>query len=1004
MGKYSIGVDVGGTNTDIVLFDGSTVIKTLKVTTSEGVSDAVIAGIQEVLAFTPKVSPEEIGFVQLGTTHMMNALKQKKGLSPVAILRLGAPSTTLLPPLCDWKDVDLKAQVGAYVAVVRGGYNYNGEPIARLDKAELTRHIEAIKAEGITHIAVSGVYKDVKPDQELAVKALIETLYPEAKVFLSLPYPGPLLQKENATVISAALDEAFRAVIRQLSDQLKEMGLVNSRLLISENGGAVSPVDQANAVSTLRAATRNSVAGAIQLCAKAPMSGVVINVDIGGTTADAVFSENLAGTEVVMAQYHHVEEAGVSFSFPTVRGSSMCLGGGTSIVTDADGAYRLGHSVAKALTSEARCCGGDTLTITDIAVANGRLDFEGVKLKAFPDVDLEAVDAFIHTKLADFICEVGSKIQRPAEGLRLVGGGACLFDLNKLKAILQENQPSIQAIVCPEGADVANAIGAGLALLSATHTAVIELDACSLELAETKIADKAKQALLCKGADEKKITVKPASSTPMLYLPGRPYRVSVTCEGPKGTGASLEVVPDTVDDEATRVQALLSDSRIFAAEKGVIALSPKAEETALAPAVSISADKIHTLTAAEIKHRTLGFDYLGSGGGGSATFGALMVLARYESGSTVSEVPLEALPDDAKLFCFGIMGSPDVLGYNPPSLDSMVASARQLEQALGHKFTAIIPFEAGGANGLLPSVLAAELGLPVVRCDAMGRAFPGINMVTPVMFDAIKAHVGVVASANGCEVVRAESANALEDAARELTGVLGGAVSLSYLPMTGATAKRVCVADTPTIAAAIGEAVLRAQAAHSSPVPYINERLQPYKGSDSSYGDLTEVLSGKVTRLFNFDEGAFRIGGLVIQSEKSAYEVIFQNENLVLRQRLPDATSKVLTQTPDLVILVDAETYSPFGSQDYSDLIGQNVCVLTMDAPPLLKTEAALQVVGPNSPTYKLDEVLTELDKRAKTAEGMSAVGFMAAPRPAKKGGDCPDARPVIPHRFKASL
>ena len=96
-----IGIDVGGTNTDAVLMDGTRVVSQIKVPTTPDVGSGIRAALIGVL---PAEGRDRISALVIGTTHFTNAFVQGVGLSPVAVLRIGAPATEALPPLCGWPD------------------------------------------------------------------------------------------------------------------------------------------------------------------------------------------------------------------------------------------------------------------------------------------------------------------------------------------------------------------------------------------------------------------------------------------------------------------------------------------------------------------------------------------------------------------------------------------------------------------------------------------------------------------------------------------------------------------------------------------------------------------------------------------------------------------------------------------------------------------------------------------------------------------------------------
>ncbi|MBZ0285973.1 MAG: hydantoinase/oxoprolinase family protein, partial [Anaerolineae bacterium] len=98
-----IGIDVGGTNTDAVLMDGRTVVGWAKSPTTRDVSSGITNVLQALLAQT-KAAPRDITAVMLGTTHFTNAVVERKSLSKTAVVRIGLPATSALPPYIDWPE------------------------------------------------------------------------------------------------------------------------------------------------------------------------------------------------------------------------------------------------------------------------------------------------------------------------------------------------------------------------------------------------------------------------------------------------------------------------------------------------------------------------------------------------------------------------------------------------------------------------------------------------------------------------------------------------------------------------------------------------------------------------------------------------------------------------------------------------------------------------------------------------------------------------------------
>ena len=122
--NYRIGVDVGGTDTDAVLMQGSEVIASTKSPMTESVQDGIVKAISEIIS-QGGAYPSEISVVSIGTTHFTNTFVQRRKLDRVGVLRIALPAAQALPPLTDWPD-DIVDAFSRKAIAVRGGYRYDG--------------------------------------------------------------------------------------------------------------------------------------------------------------------------------------------------------------------------------------------------------------------------------------------------------------------------------------------------------------------------------------------------------------------------------------------------------------------------------------------------------------------------------------------------------------------------------------------------------------------------------------------------------------------------------------------------------------------------------------------------------------------------------------------------------------------------------------------------------------------------------------------------------------
>src|SRR5207253_9830415 len=175
-----IGIDVGGTNTDAVLLEDGRVVHAVKTPTTEDVTGGIVAALR-LLTRHPEVARGPIDGVVIGTTHFVNAVVQRRGLAPVAAIRIGLPTGASLPPFCDWPS-DLAALVRGAVLMLEGGHDYDGRPIMPFDEAGMRGAARQIRASGLRSVAVAAVFSPLNPSHEERARDILLEECPDAAV------------------------------------------------------------------------------------------------------------------------------------------------------------------------------------------------------------------------------------------------------------------------------------------------------------------------------------------------------------------------------------------------------------------------------------------------------------------------------------------------------------------------------------------------------------------------------------------------------------------------------------------------------------------------------------------------------------------------------------------------------------------------------------------------------------------------------------------------------
>lgn len=335
------------------------------------------------------------------------------------------------------------------------------------------------------------------------------------------------------------------------------------------------------------------------------------------------------------------------------------------------------------------------------------------------------------------------------------------------------------------------------------------------------------------------------------------------------------------------------------------------------------------ITTAQVEDLARGAALFGTGGGGDPYIGAL--LARQAlAGGPVRVVGLDELPDDALVLFVAMMGAPTVMVEKLPSLDEVVEPVRALANHLGRAVTHIACAEVGGVNSTIPVAAAAALGLPLVDADGMGRAFPELQMVLPTL-SGITASPLALSDEKGNVAVLQTIDNAwTERIARVATVEMGCSTMIAGFPMTGAQARASLVGGSLSGAAAAGRRIAEAREAKTDPV----EAAVALLGG-------RELFAGKVVDVHRATTTGFARGRARIEGEGgSALVLQFQNEHLVA-----EADGAVLATTPDLIMVVEAETGEPVTTEGLR--YGQRVRVIAAPADERWHSAEALAMVGP---------------------------------------------------------
>lgn len=378
---YKLGIDVGGTNTDAVLIDENrSVVADIKYPTSADIYDGILGAMRTVLDKSG-VDPKQINQAMLGTTQCTNAIVERKNLAPIGILRIGAPASTGIRPMVDWAD-DIR-RIAAGSVIIGGGFEYDGKELAPFDREAAEKFFTDMKEKGVKSIAVSCVFSTVRNDHELeAARLCRQVMGDDVHVSISSEIGSMgLIERENATILNAALWQVAERFTDGFAKSLQDEGITNADVYLSQNDGTLMTMEHARRypILTVACGPTNSIRGASYL---SNLKNAIV-VDVGGTTTDLGVIQNGFPRESSVA----VTIGGVRTNFRMPDVISIGLGGGSIVRVRSDGSVTVGpDSVGYEITKKALVFGGDVMTATDIAVRDTVeiIEMEDVPLAYYP--------------------------------------------------------------------------------------------------------------------------------------------------------------------------------------------------------------------------------------------------------------------------------------------------------------------------------------------------------------------------------------------------------------------------------------------------------------------------------------------------------------------------------------------------------------------------------------------------------------------------------------------
>jgi len=377
-----IGVDIGGTFTDIVALDGEGRLTLAKVpSTPKDLLEGIAAAVQRVLALAGAPAESVERFVH-GTTVATNAVLEQKGAVTAIlatdgfedVLELGRQKRTRM------YDLDMDPETPTFLAPrrrrvgIRERLDARGRVLIPLDEDQVRTEVARLRAQGVQAIAVCYLFSFVDPAHERRTRELIGEVAPEISVSLSSDVDPTFREYERTcvTAFDAYLGPVVKRYLAGLADRLSGLGVGVPPLIMRSRGGIVSAALAAEQPVTLFLS--GPAGGVIGAKFAAERSGVrdFVSLDMGGTSNDVAMvrgGQPLIASEGAIGPY--------PVRTPMVDVSTIGAGGGSIAWIDAAGGLRVGPRSAGAEPGPACYArGGDQATVTDASLVLGYLDPE----------------------------------------------------------------------------------------------------------------------------------------------------------------------------------------------------------------------------------------------------------------------------------------------------------------------------------------------------------------------------------------------------------------------------------------------------------------------------------------------------------------------------------------------------------------------------------------------------------------------------------------------------
>ncbi|MCP1336968.1 hydantoinase/oxoprolinase family protein [Futiania mangrovi] len=557
----TIGVDIGGTFTDLVMLDEATgrLFNEKVLTTPDDPSRGVLQGISQILDKNG-VAPAQVMRVIHGTTLVANALIERKGVATALVTTQGFRDIIEIGR--EWRYDTYDLFIGVVDPLVRRSRRFevaervgpDGAVLSPLTDAALEALVADLRDVPVEAVAVSLLHSFKNGEHERRVRDRLAAAFPDRTICISsevMPEIGEY-ERTSTTIANAYVQPIFRRYIQRLSEGLKAMGIGRDLFLMQSDGGTVH---QATAMEFPIRLVQSGPAGGVQattLIGKLAGESDVLCFDMGGTTAKACLIEDGEPTRTtdfeVARMFRFKKGSGIPLKVPVVDMIEIGAGGGSIARVNRMGLIQVGPDSSSAVPGPA-CYGqgGEDATVTDADLLLGYLD-AGNFLGGDMALDVDASASAIKAKIADplglsvteaawGIHETVNENMAQATGIHALEKGkradrfvmVPIGGAGPVHACQVARKLRMRSVICPLGAGVASAFGflaspMSFEFVQASVAALDDLDAATLADMFGGLEARGRELLSSAGVDPASFGVRILAS--MRYQ-GQGYEVDV---------------------------------------------------------------------------------------------------------------------------------------------------------------------------------------------------------------------------------------------------------------------------------------------------------------------------------------------------------------------------------------------------------------------------------------------------------------------------------------------